>query len=112
MEGVVRRIALDLDVENIAKAAKAAKDSKMAEVGADIELIIKQTWLETTKSRQNEDNAKWLNEIWVTAGLIQDLSNESDNYPKKLWYEKGNITSMRDPLGQQIIHYVKTSLYF
>nr|GMD16360.1 phospholipase A-2-activating protein [Ipomoea batatas] len=43
LDGVVRRIALDFDVENIAKAAKAAKDSKLAEVGADVELIIKQT---------------------------------------------------------------------
>ncbi|XP_031099540.1 phospholipase A-2-activating protein-like [Ipomoea triloba] len=43
LDGVVRRIALDFDVESIAKAAKAAKDPKLAEVGADIELIIKQT---------------------------------------------------------------------
>nr|GMD09874.1 phospholipase A-2-activating protein [Ipomoea batatas] len=42
LDGVVRRIAIDFDVENIAKAAKAAKDPKLAEVGADIELIIKQ----------------------------------------------------------------------
>ncbi|CAH9056252.1 unnamed protein product [Cuscuta europaea] len=41
-EGVVGRIALDLDVGNIAKAAKASMDTKMAEIGADIKLIIKQ----------------------------------------------------------------------
>ncbi|KAA8545939.1 hypothetical protein F0562_020610 [Nyssa sinensis] len=43
LEGLVRRIALDFDVENIAKAATASKDTKIAEVGADIELITKQT---------------------------------------------------------------------
>ncbi|XP_057494690.1 uncharacterized protein LOC130779855 [Actinidia eriantha] len=43
LEGLVRKIALDFDVENIAKTAKASKDAKIAEVGADIELIIKQS---------------------------------------------------------------------
>ncbi|KAL3515208.1 hypothetical protein ACH5RR_022110 [Cinchona calisaya] len=43
LEGLVRRIALNFDVENIAKAAKASRDSKIAEVGADIELIPKQS---------------------------------------------------------------------
>ncbi|KAI8028323.1 Phospholipase A-2-activating protein [Camellia lanceoleosa] len=42
LEGLVRKIAVDFDVENIAKTAKASKDTKIAEVGADIELIIKQ----------------------------------------------------------------------
>ncbi|VFQ67870.1 unnamed protein product [Cuscuta campestris] len=42
LEGVVGKIALDLEVENIAKAARASMDTKMAEVGADLELIIKQ----------------------------------------------------------------------
>ncbi|XP_028064830.1 phospholipase A-2-activating protein-like [Camellia sinensis] len=43
LEGLVRKIAVDFDVENIAKTAKAFKDTKIAEVGADIELIIKQS---------------------------------------------------------------------
>ncbi|KAF5951622.1 hypothetical protein HYC85_009566 [Camellia sinensis] len=43
LEGLVRKIAVDFDVENIAKTAKASKDTKIAEVGADIELIIKQS---------------------------------------------------------------------
>ncbi|KAL6963901.1 hypothetical protein U1Q18_034908 [Sarracenia purpurea var. burkii] len=43
LEGLVRRIALDFDVEAIARTAKASKDTKIAEVGADIELIIKQS---------------------------------------------------------------------
>ncbi|KAK6136812.1 hypothetical protein DH2020_029447 [Rehmannia glutinosa] len=38
LEGLVRRVALDFDVVNIAKAAKASKDAKITEVGADIEL--------------------------------------------------------------------------
>ncbi|KAI5660997.1 hypothetical protein M9H77_20320 [Catharanthus roseus] len=41
LEGLVRRIALDFDVLNIANAAKASKDSKIAEIGADIEQIAK-----------------------------------------------------------------------
>ncbi|XP_071930791.1 uncharacterized protein [Coffea arabica] len=43
LEGLVRKIAVDFDVESIAKAAKASKATKIAEVGADIELIIKQS---------------------------------------------------------------------
>ncbi|XP_059314154.1 uncharacterized protein LOC132064980 [Lycium ferocissimum] len=43
LEGVVKKIALDFDVANIAKAAKASKDTKIAEIGADIELITKQS---------------------------------------------------------------------
>ncbi|KAL5562590.1 hypothetical protein UlMin_032337 [Ulmus minor] len=41
LDGLVKRIALDFDVENIAKAAKASKETKVAEVGADIELLTK-----------------------------------------------------------------------
>lgn len=44
VEGLVRKIAVDFDVENIAKLAKASKDTKIAEAGADIELITKQSW--------------------------------------------------------------------
>lgn len=43
VEGLVRKIAVDFDVENIAKLAKASKDTKIAEAGADIELITKQS---------------------------------------------------------------------
>ena len=45
LDGLVRKIALDLDVEDIAKAAKASKDAKIAEVGDDIELLTKQSWI-------------------------------------------------------------------
>ena len=45
LDGLVRKIALDLDVEDIAKAAKASKDAKIAEVGVDIELLTKQSWI-------------------------------------------------------------------
>ena len=41
LEGLVRKVALDLDVEDIAKAAKASKEAKIAEVGVDIELLTK-----------------------------------------------------------------------
>uniref|UniRef100_A0A2N9ECM6 PUL domain-containing protein n=1 Tax=Fagus sylvatica TaxID=28930 RepID=A0A2N9ECM6_FAGSY len=41
LEGLVRKIALDLEVEDIAKAAKASKEAKIAEVGVDIELLTK-----------------------------------------------------------------------
>ncbi|XP_047315801.1 phospholipase A-2-activating protein [Impatiens glandulifera] len=43
LEGLVLKIALDFDVENIAKLAKASKDAKIAEVGNDILLLVKQT---------------------------------------------------------------------
>ena len=39
LDGLVRKIALDIDVEDIAKAAKASKDAQIAEVGANIELL-------------------------------------------------------------------------
>lgn len=42
LEGLVKQIALDFDVENIAKAAKASKEAKIAEVGADIDILIRQ----------------------------------------------------------------------
>ncbi|KAJ7967359.1 Phospholipase A-2-activating protein-like [Quillaja saponaria] len=42
LEGLVKKIALDFDVENIAKVAKGSKDIKIAVVGADIELLTKQ----------------------------------------------------------------------
>ncbi|KAK3023019.1 hypothetical protein RJ639_045013 [Escallonia herrerae] len=37
LEGLVKRIALDFDVENIAKVAKASKDTKIAEIGLDMD---------------------------------------------------------------------------
>ncbi|URE01796.1 PUL domain [Musa troglodytarum] len=40
LKGVVKSIAIDFDVVNIAKDAKGSKESKVAEVGADIELVI------------------------------------------------------------------------
>ncbi|XVF01430.1 hypothetical protein REPUB_Repub04eG0088500 [Reevesia pubescens] len=42
LEGLVKKIAMDFDVENIAIVAKASKEAKIAEVGADIELVTKQ----------------------------------------------------------------------
>ncbi|KAF4348191.1 hypothetical protein G4B88_029686, partial [Cannabis sativa] len=41
LDGLVKRIALDFDVDNIAKAAKTSKDAKIVEVGTDIELLTK-----------------------------------------------------------------------
>ncbi|KAL3722505.1 hypothetical protein ACJRO7_034818 [Eucalyptus globulus] len=43
LDGLVKRIALDFDVEHIAKAARTSKEAKIAEVGGDIELLIKQS---------------------------------------------------------------------
>ncbi|ESR36436.1 hypothetical protein CICLE_v10027868mg [Citrus x clementina] len=43
LEGLVKKIALDFDVGNIARVAKASKETKIAEVGADIELLAKQS---------------------------------------------------------------------
>ncbi|KAJ8506706.1 hypothetical protein OPV22_007592 [Ensete ventricosum] len=40
LKGVVKSIAIDFDVVNVAKDAKGSKESKVAEVGADIELLI------------------------------------------------------------------------
>lgn len=41
LEGLVKKTALDFDVLNIAKAATNSKEVKIAEVGADIELLTK-----------------------------------------------------------------------
>lgn len=43
LDGLVNQIALDFDVDNVAKLAKASKEPKIAEIGADIELIVKQS---------------------------------------------------------------------
>ena len=43
VEGLVKKIAVDFDVLNVAKAAKHSKEVKVAEVGADIELLTKQS---------------------------------------------------------------------
>ncbi|XP_068654186.1 uncharacterized protein [Aristolochia californica] len=43
LEGSVKKVAIDFDVQSIARAAKASKEAKIAEVGADIELLIKAT---------------------------------------------------------------------
>lgn len=42
LDGYVKQIALDFDVANIAKAARNSTEPKIAEVGADIEALIKQ----------------------------------------------------------------------
>ncbi|CAI0438117.1 unnamed protein product [Linum tenue] len=42
LDGLVKRIALDFDVDKIAKAAKSSKDAKVSEAGADIEMLVKQ----------------------------------------------------------------------
>ncbi|GAB4853932.1 hypothetical protein Ancab_018141 [Ancistrocladus abbreviatus] len=41
LDGMVRKIALDFDVETVAKAAKASMELKIAEVGADIDILTK-----------------------------------------------------------------------
>ncbi|XP_072956348.1 ubiquitin homeostasis protein lub1 [Typha angustifolia] len=43
LDGLIKSIAIDFDVQSIAQDAKSSKDLKIAEVGADIELIIKAT---------------------------------------------------------------------
>ncbi|XP_074275391.1 uncharacterized protein LOC141599305 [Silene latifolia] len=43
LDGVVKRMALDFEAESIAKAAKASNEAKLAEVGADIELLAQRT---------------------------------------------------------------------
>lgn len=40
LDGLVKKIALDFDVGNVATAAKASKEPRIAEVGSDIELLI------------------------------------------------------------------------
>lgn len=42
LEGLVKKIAIDFDVESIAKAAKASKEGKIVEVGSDIDHLIRQ----------------------------------------------------------------------
>ncbi|URE01794.1 PUL domain [Musa troglodytarum] len=53
LKGVVKSIAIDFDVVNIAKDAKGSKESKVAEVGADIELffffVLNPSVVQTTK---------------------------------------------------------------
>lgn len=44
LEGLVKKIALDFDVGSIAKVAKNSKESKITEVGADIELLTR-SWI-------------------------------------------------------------------
>ncbi|KAF6166573.1 hypothetical protein GIB67_005435 [Kingdonia uniflora] len=39
LEGSMKKIALDFDVESIARVAKGSKDAKIAEVGADIDCL-------------------------------------------------------------------------
>lgn len=43
LDGLVKKIALDFDVGSIARLAKKSKDTKIAEVGADIELLASQS---------------------------------------------------------------------
>lgn len=43
LNGAVKSIAIDFDVQNIAKDAKLSKDPKVSEVAADIEQLIKTT---------------------------------------------------------------------
>ncbi|XP_022763569.1 phospholipase A-2-activating protein [Durio zibethinus] len=43
LEGLVKKVAMDFDVENIAKVAKASNEAKIAEIGADIEQLTKQS---------------------------------------------------------------------
>lgn len=44
LDGSVKKEAIDFDVQSIAAAAKASKEVKIAEVGKDIELIIRSLW--------------------------------------------------------------------
>lgn len=43
LEGLVKSIAIDFDVGSIANTAKSSNEAKIAEVGADIELVINAT---------------------------------------------------------------------
>ncbi|GAV67108.1 WD40 domain-containing protein/PUL domain-containing protein/PFU domain-containing protein [Cephalotus follicularis] len=43
LEGLVKKVAVDFDVASVANVAKASKEAKISEVGADIELLIKQS---------------------------------------------------------------------
>ncbi|CAN6819950.1 phospholipase A-2-activating protein-like [Brassica napus] len=42
LEGLVKKIAIDFEVESIAKSAKASKEAKIIEIGTDIDLLIRQ----------------------------------------------------------------------
>ena len=42
LEGLVKKIAIDFEVESIAKSAKSSKEAKIVEVGTDIDLLIRQ----------------------------------------------------------------------
>ncbi|KAF9620246.1 hypothetical protein IFM89_010981 [Coptis chinensis] len=39
LDGLMKKIAMDFDVQSVARVAKTSKDAKIAEVGADIELL-------------------------------------------------------------------------
>jgi phospholipase A-2-activating protein len=43
LDGSVKSIAIDFDVQSIAKDAKLSKEPKVSEVAADIEHLIKST---------------------------------------------------------------------
>lgn len=72
LDGLVKRIALDFDVEHIAKAAKTSKEAKIAGVGADIELLIKQSWISVICS-------KW--QIFVVPVNIKRGASNSHEIP-------------------------------
>lgn len=40
LDGVVKSIAIGFDVKAVAEAAKASQEAEIAQVGADIELLI------------------------------------------------------------------------
>ncbi|KAF9620280.1 hypothetical protein IFM89_011015 [Coptis chinensis] len=42
LDGLMKKIAMDLDVQSVAKVAKTSKVAKIAEVGADIELLTRE----------------------------------------------------------------------
>lgn len=39
LDGLVKKIAMDFDVQSVARSAKTSKEVRIAEVGADIELL-------------------------------------------------------------------------
>jgi len=82
LEGLVKRIALDFDVENIAKTAKASKDTKIAEVGADIELVVKQNWI----SWQLDGILGIGDQNTATSEVLP--INSGNSRQQKLWWQK------------------------
>lgn len=44
LDGVVKSIAIGFDVKAVAEAAKASQEAEIAQVGADIELLIADPW--------------------------------------------------------------------